>query len=97
MVQVLNDDAPIAPVPSGKAIGVGVLAVVGLAINLVSGLWIPAVACVLLLAAVVAFLWGRTLVGTAGPARTRVRRRGAVGAVVLALFAVASVVMHLHG
>ena len=73
----------------------GVIALVALVLNLVGGYWIPAAMCVLLLAAVVTFLWGPTLVGDPGPGRTRARRNAAVGAAVVLLLTVASVVAHL--
>jgi hypothetical protein len=93
---VLSDEEAVSPGPtSTKAVAVGVIALVGLVLNLAGGHWIPAAVCVLLLAAVVTFLWGRTLVGGPGPARTRTRRRSAVGAIVVLLLTAAAVVVHL--
>ncbi|WP_448630834.1 hypothetical protein [Cellulomonas soli] len=93
---MLSGEEPAAPRPSStKAVAVGVLALVGLGINLVGGFWIPAAMCVLLLAAVVTFLWGSRLVGDPGPGRTRARRSAGVGGAVILLLTLGSVVAHL--
>ncbi|GAA3814286.1 hypothetical protein [Cellulomonas soli] len=93
---MLSGEEPAASGPSStKAVAVGVIALVALVLNLVGGYWIPAAMCVLLLAAVVTFLWGPTLVGDPGPGRTRARRSAAVGGAVILLLTLGSIVAHL--